>query len=168
MPLAIKSSTNKIYVANLQDGTVTVIDGATNSTAVLSVGTRPTAVAVNPVTNKIYVADKLSNTVTIIDEATNSTETVTVGQTPVSVAVNPVTNKIYVGNNQDVTVTVIDGATTSTLTVPLNTTCLCIKNIAVDFVTKRYMLSIAQRSRRLMGRPIPLSHSRLRAPLLCS
>ena len=79
---------------------MTVIDGATNSTTTVSVGTDPYAVAVNPVTNKIYVANNRSNNVTVIDGATNSTTTVSVGTGPVSVAVNPVTNKIYVANRQ--------------------------------------------------------------------
>jgi YVTN family beta-propeller protein len=49
-------------VANSQSGTVTVIDGATNATATVTVGNIPTVVAVNPVTNQIYVANTGSNT----------------------------------------------------------------------------------------------------------
>ena len=49
--------TNKIYVANYDSDNVTVIDGATNATTTVAVGTNPYAVAVNPVTNKVYVAN---------------------------------------------------------------------------------------------------------------
>jgi DNA-binding beta-propeller fold protein YncE len=89
--IAINEATNKIYVANhgglyhgeifLGNGSITVIDGATNSTATVTDPNAkfPCAVAVNPLTNKIYVAnnDFGSVSVTIIDGATNSTKTVT-------------------------------------------------------------------------------------------
>ncbi|MFI5117102.1 MAG: hypothetical protein ACHP8B_10445 [Terriglobales bacterium] len=130
--LAVNSVTNKTYVANycgndpncLSNGTVTVIDGATNNTATVNVGFYPDAVAVNPVTNKIYVTNWWGNdptglspgTVTVIDGATNNTLTVNVGIQPRDVAVNSVTNKIYVANF-DGTATVIDGATNNTTTV---------------------------------------------------
>ena len=118
--LAVNPATNKIYVAN-GNGTVTVIDGATNSTTRVTVGSSPSAVAVNPVTNKIYVANYVSNTVTVIDGATNNTTTVTAGTGPKFIAVNPVTNKIYVFNQgvglKNTTVTVIDGATNGTFTL---------------------------------------------------
>ncbi len=105
---AVNSATNKIYVANYSDGTVTVIDGATNNTATVNVGVAPNAVAVNPVTNKIYVANTCGNdpncgslgTVTVIDaNNNNNTVTVNVGYSPYYLAVNSATNKIYVSNN---------------------------------------------------------------------
>jgi YVTN family beta-propeller protein len=58
---------------------VTVIDGATNNTTTVAVGTYPYAVAVNPNTNKIYIANQGSANVTVIDGATNNTTTVTTG-----------------------------------------------------------------------------------------
>ena len=80
---------------------MTVIDGATNNTTTVAVGTLealPHAVAVNPVTNQIYVANNSSNNVTVIDGATNNTTTVAVGTDTYAVAVNPTTNQIYVAN----------------------------------------------------------------------
>ena len=110
---AVNPVTNKVYVANHDSGTVTVIDGATNTTTTVAAGTNPYAVAVNPATNKIYVANNGSNNVTVIDGATNNASTVAdpkaVG--PYALAVNPVTNKVYVANNGSANVTVIDGAT---------------------------------------------------------
>lgn len=119
--IAVNPVTNKIYVANgnpaLQPppgsgfGTdVTVIDGATNATATVTVGANPCGVAVNAVTNKIYVAASDANQVTVIDGATNATSTIAVGTSPCAVAVNPVTNKVYVANRGSASVTVIDGA----------------------------------------------------------
>lgn len=136
--VAVDEATNKMYVANTGDcgpfgncsshGSVTVIDGATNSTTTVADpnANAPAYVAVNSVTNKIYVANVFSGNVTVIDGATNSTTTVTdpnaAGLVPAAVAVNAVTNKIYVANNSRAgpnpgSVTVIDGATNSTTTI---------------------------------------------------
>src|SRR4051812_11735668 len=90
---AVNSVTNKIYVANYSSGSVTVIDGANNTTTMVATGTQPRAVAVNPVTNKIYVANFGSANVTVIDGTNNSTVTVAAGTQPNAVALNPVTNK---------------------------------------------------------------------------
>ncbi len=112
--VAVNAGTNKIYVANQTcdtipcpgPGTVTVIDGATNTTTTVNVGVYPNGVAVNPVTNKIYVTNKCGldvncaslSTVTIIDGATNATATVPVGYAATAIAVNSVTNEAYVSN----------------------------------------------------------------------
>ena len=77
--VAVNPVTNKVYVANYGGDSVTVIDGATNSTTTVAVGTMPSAVAVNPVTNKVYVANAGSTIVTVIDGATNSATTVAAG-----------------------------------------------------------------------------------------
>ncbi|HTD21421.1 MAG TPA: hypothetical protein VK738_02135 [Terriglobales bacterium] len=50
--MAVNPITNKIYTANAMDNTVTVIDGGTNATATVTVGTNPIGVAVNPATNQ--------------------------------------------------------------------------------------------------------------------
>lgn len=49
--------TNKIYVANIEVASVTVIDGAADHASALLKGNAPRAVAVNPLTNKIYIAN---------------------------------------------------------------------------------------------------------------
>src|SRR5579859_7748274 len=79
-------------------------------TTTVTVGTAPSAVAVNPVTNKIYIANATSNNVTVIDGATNTITPVATGTSPKAIAVNPFTNKIYVANNGGSSVTVINGA----------------------------------------------------------
>ena len=90
--------TNQIYVANQTDGTVTVINGATNGTSTVTVGSSPVAVAVNPITNLIYVANSGSDTVTAINGATDATTTVSVGSAPSAISVDQAANKIYVTN----------------------------------------------------------------------
>src|SRR5262249_10901175 len=94
--VAVNTVTNKIYVANFTGNSVTVIDGATNTTATVPAGALPFALAVNEVTNKIYIVNQSSNDVTIIDGATNNATSVTIGPFPNAVAVNSVTNKVYV------------------------------------------------------------------------
>ncbi len=84
---------------------VTVIDGATNTTTTVAVGTGPAALAVNPVTNKVYVANNGGNNVTVIDGATNTTSTVAAGAFSLAVAVNPLTNKIYVSGSNVTVIT---------------------------------------------------------------
>ncbi len=133
--VAVNPVTDKVYVANANSNSVTVIDGATNAVAsTVPVGTNPAAVAVNPVTDEVYVANFGSNTVTVIDGATNAVaSTVAVGTNPEAVAVNPVTDQVYVADKNSNTVTVIDGAkntVASTVTVGTNP-----EHVAVNPVT---------------------------------
>jgi YVTN family beta-propeller protein len=121
---AINPVTNKIYIANRSSNSVTVIDGADNTTATVAVGTQPVAIAVNPVTNKIYVANSSSFNVSVIDGADNSSVTLPPSGTgtvfPFTIAVNPVTNRIYVGVvfpfGAGGFVQVIDGSNDTTVT----------------------------------------------------
>jgi len=119
--VAVNPVTNKIYVANGGNGTVTVIDGATNATTTVTVGTNPYVIAVNTITNQIYVANNGSAFVTVIDGATNATTNVPAGANQRGLSVNPITNKIYVANGGSNTVTVIDGATNATTTIAAGT-----------------------------------------------
>jgi DNA-binding beta-propeller fold protein YncE len=52
--LGINASTNRIYAPNA-DGTLTVIDGATNATTTLSIPAGAAGIGVNPLTNTSYV-----------------------------------------------------------------------------------------------------------------
>ena len=133
--LAANAVTNKVYVANYcgndpgcgsqSPGTVTVIDGLTNTVdATVTVGRQAAFLVINPVTNKIYVTNRSDNTVSVINGATNTvTSTIPVGSHPTIEDVDLVTNKIYVvnnGNGSGTTINVIDGNTdtvTATVTV---------------------------------------------------
>ena len=57
---------------DLNDGNISVIDGATNTltTVVVDFATGSQEIAVNPQNNKIYVVNKRSNNVTLLDGAT--------------------------------------------------------------------------------------------------
>jgi YVTN family beta-propeller protein len=108
------------YITNLNDGTVSVIDTATNTvTATVFVGTFPNGVAVTPDGAHVYVANIFGNSVSVIDTASNTvTATVLVGPHPFGVAVSPDGAHVYVGNQGDGTVSVITTASnTVTATV---------------------------------------------------
>jgi YVTN family beta-propeller protein len=122
----VNSATNKIYVANFTDGTVTVVNGATNTTSTVTVGTHDEFLAINQVTNKIYVNNRRDGTVSVINGATDHvSKTISGFDFPIGSDVNPITNKIYVansGNGLDNTVGIIDGSSDTlinTITVGL-------------------------------------------------
>jgi YVTN family beta-propeller protein len=111
--VAVNPDTNRIYVANLMSGSVSVIDGASNTvSASVAVGIYPLSVAVDPYTNRIYVANANSGSVSIIDGDTNTVlGDIAVGDYPQGIAVNPATNRIYVTNGTPYgTVSVVDRA----------------------------------------------------------
>ncbi len=128
--LAIDAARHTVYVANGNDGTVSVIDGTTcnatvttgcdRSTASVTVGHGPNLLAVDQATDSVYVANGDDGTVSVIDAATcNGTDTtgcrrtpptVTVGSQPDGVGIDPSTDTVYVANAGDGTVSVIDGA----------------------------------------------------------
>lgn len=110
--------TNRIYVANLANSSVTVIDGSTNTVITsIPVGNSPFVPAINSVTNRVYVTNFGSNTVSVIDGATNAViATVSVGNGPQLAGVNPATNQIYIGNLFDNSLSVIDGTTNAVIT----------------------------------------------------
>jgi large repetitive protein len=125
--VAVNPVTNKTYVANFNGDSVTVIDGATNSTHTVVDGTArgPAAIAINTETNRVYVGNYKTRNVTVIDGSTNAVIAVVslqnsspVGVAPhICLAVNPITNKVYVTNYHNNSVTVIDGATNTPVNV---------------------------------------------------
>jgi YVTN family beta-propeller protein len=116
----VNPATGMVYVANYNGGSVSVIDGATNTVvATPGMGPYPLALAVNPVTNMVYVANTNGGSVSVIDGATNTVvATPTVGSDPEAIAVNPVTNQVYVVNNGGNSVSVI--AANRVAQIPLN------------------------------------------------
>jgi YVTN family beta-propeller protein len=108
------------YVVNSGDGTVSVIDTATNTVVGLPipVGKEPFGVDVTPDGKHAYVANRGSNNVSVIDTATNMVvATVVVGNVPFNVAITPDGNHAYVANAGSSNVSVIDMAA-NTVGVP--------------------------------------------------
>ena len=73
-----------VYVSNGGDGTVSVIDVATNKvTKTIPVGKRPWNMAITPDGKKLYVANGRSNSVSVIDTAKlEKTTDINVGEMP--------------------------------------------------------------------------------------
>jgi YVTN family beta-propeller protein len=70
--VAANTTTHRIYVTNLNDNTVSVIDGNSNTVvATVPVGNAPMGIDVNAVTNLIYVASSGSSFVSVIDGNSN-------------------------------------------------------------------------------------------------
>src|SRR5258708_14825574 len=124
--VAVNAVTNRIYVGNYDDNTVSVIDGSTNTLLgnPIPIGDNVLdAIALNPTTNRVFVltvnvksSDKIG-AVSVIDGSTNTVlgSPIPVGHQPLAIAVNPTTNRVYVSNFEDDTVSVIDGRTNTLL-----------------------------------------------------
>lgn len=57
-----------IYAANEFDGSITILDGATNASSTLAMD-GPADIMVNSVTNTVYI-ENIHATVTVLDDAT--------------------------------------------------------------------------------------------------
>lgn len=123
--VAVNPTTNTIYVANLGDGSIDVINGATSTVTaglfgvatpskVDSGGGGLEAVAVNPSTNTVYAStDSGTGGIKVINGATNIPITFIALSTydPTGIAINPTTNTIYATNVDINRVWVINGGT---------------------------------------------------------
>jgi YVTN family beta-propeller protein len=102
------------YVANQNDaGTVSVINTATGAVVkTITVGSQPSAVAIDQVTGLAYVTNRGSGTVSVINTATNTVvgSAIRVGSSPQDLAVahNATITRAYVVNNAGNSVSVID------------------------------------------------------------
>ena len=103
-------SSNKIYVANYIDDTVSVIDGKNYSNVTtIEVGNGPNYITKGS-SNKIYVANYIDDTVSVIDGKNYSNvTTIEVGNGPNYIIWNQFTNTIYVSNALSNSITIIDG-----------------------------------------------------------
>ena len=114
--IATNENTNRIYVSNEGNNTISVIDGNTNKLVkTIPVGANPYNLVVNPNTNMIYVANYGNgngNTVSVIDGNTNKlVKTIPVGYSPMAIAINPDTKMIYVTNIDHNKIYIINGTT---------------------------------------------------------
>jgi len=111
--VAVNPDGTKVYVTNFgilpTDGSVSVIDTATNEVTYPVSISYPYGVAVSSDGTKMYVTSYYSNTVSVIDTATNKIiDTISVGLSPYGVTVSPDGTKVYVANQNSNTLSVID------------------------------------------------------------
>ncbi len=128
--------TNRIYVANFNGSSVSVIDGSSNQVIDTINASFPQAVDVNHTTNQIYVSKGFD--IEVIDGSSNQiVNTIIVGGAsfPINISVNPNTNRIYATNNSDINV--IDGATNLVIDTITFTPFSTADEFAVNPVTNR-------------------------------
>jgi len=102
------ASARNAYVANSGDGTVTVIDAATNApVATVPVGGEPVDLAVTPDGKRVYVVDSVGESVTVLDTATNAQigPPIPMGAKPRGIAITPDGLTAVISNSGDDTVT---------------------------------------------------------------
>ena len=132
--VAINPSTNRIYIANQLSGSVSVIDGATDSVVdTIAVGGQPIGVATYPERNRVYVANHFPG-VPVIDGATNTV----VGTASVrggGMAANPANDRVYVSALFEDRVSVLSAPTNGEVaSVPVGREP---RSVAVNAVTNR-------------------------------
>ncbi|CAG7629165.1 YncE family protein [Paenibacillus allorhizosphaerae] len=113
--MVVNPRTNRIYITNFQDGTVSVINGRTNRViTVIKVGERCDEIAVNSRTNFIYVStislSSPNGQLAVLNGNTNKMVTkIKFTGRPSQIVINELSNRIYVTNTVKDTVSVIDG-----------------------------------------------------------
>lgn len=67
--LAFNPATGRVFVANPEDGTISVVDGGAGTlVATLTVGRWPNRIAVNPSTNRVYVTNRDDGTLSVVED----------------------------------------------------------------------------------------------------
>ena len=113
--VAVNPVSNKIYVANYGDGTVSVIDGTKNTATSVAVGGAPSSLAVAAATNKIYVTNFYSSLIMLDGVDDSVAGSVFVGYGPIAAAVNAASNTIYVANQLSNDIGIVAGANSDPL-----------------------------------------------------
>ena len=111
--IAVDEEGNRIFVTNLGNDILTVIDGE-RLLPIRKIRTLRSlqAVGFQKTTKKLYAISPIEGVVAVIDAAKSNypVKTIKVGRQPLGFSFNVRTNRIYVSNAADATVSVIDGA----------------------------------------------------------
>ena len=72
--VAVDPTTHRVYVVNVFDNTISVIDGTTDTVLLkaIPVGKFPIGVAVDPLNHKVLVVNFFDNTASVIDGTTDT------------------------------------------------------------------------------------------------
>jgi YVTN family beta-propeller protein len=133
--VAVDPIINKVYVANVLDNTISVIDYVTyvNHTYKgrvidnVTVGIFPTGVATDSNSGRVYVTNSGNNAVSVIDSNTNKlVGNIIVKLFPTSLSINTNNSKIYTAYISNNTVSVIDASSSKDIIKPN------IKDIHID------------------------------------
>ena len=106
--LAVNPQTNRIYVANNESGSVSVVDGAAEAvTATLDVGANPYALAVDSTSNRIFVSNTFSDVITVIDGKSNAQTKRKAGSAD-AIEVDEKAGKVYLLGYEDENLSILD------------------------------------------------------------
>jgi YVTN family beta-propeller protein len=93
--IAVNTATGLAYVANAGDGTLSVLDGASDAVvATVPVGSHPYSVAVDVATGRVFVTHTFGNQVSMLDGATNKVTDLHTGSADL-IAINSRTGTVY-------------------------------------------------------------------------
>jgi YVTN family beta-propeller protein len=112
-PVAIDSRTQRAFVPNAEDGTVSVLDTVTGRVVrTVRVGSLPYAAAVDERTSRVFVTNNLDRSVSVLDARSGAVlRTVAVGRDPQTLAVDTRRGYVFVVNEDAGTVSVLDART---------------------------------------------------------
>lgn len=142
--MVFNADASKLYVANYDSKSISVIKVADNSTTVINLNTsEPLKFAMVNQLGKLYLACEGENYVVVINTTNDTVETpyITVGNRPVDVLASPNGQFIYVANFGSNTISVINTATDtvfSTLTVGAAPSCLALNSDGTVFFVGNY------------------------------
>jgi YVTN family beta-propeller protein len=107
--LAVDARTDRVFVANLADGTLSVLDATSGRLLrAVAVGTNPTAVAVDEQTGHAFVANNSDGTVSVLDARSGVALRTVVVSSPMSVVVDAGTRRVIVADGFSGSVSVLD------------------------------------------------------------
>ncbi len=110
--IAANPNNNRIYVANFDSKSVSVIDGSSNAVIeTVDVGANPAFVAIDSSTNMVYVSLYTGAKVVVIDPSNQVVASLPTGNDPYGMAVNPFTHRLYVTTRDVFTITIFDTET---------------------------------------------------------
>jgi YVTN family beta-propeller protein len=93
--IAVNTATGKVYVANAEDGTVSVLDPDSDAVvATIPVGLHPYSIASDPATGNVFVTHTFGDQISLIGGATNTVTQLHTGSADL-IAVNSRTGTIY-------------------------------------------------------------------------
>ena len=93
--IAVNAINGRVYVANAGDGTVSVLDGASDALlATVAIGSHPYSIAANAASGKVYVTHTFGEQLSILDGATNAVTDLKTGSADL-IAINPRKATVY-------------------------------------------------------------------------
>ena len=111
--LAPTPDEKKLYVANIQSGSVTVIDRASNAVSSMPTGAGSEGIDVSPDGKEVWVVNRTAGTISVIEAATDKVAATfeSGGKFPIRVKFTPDGRQAWVSNAQSNSVSVFDAKT---------------------------------------------------------